>query len=113
MTSCTGGRSGNDKLYGGKGEDRFDDGAGTDLLYGGADADVFHFYKGEDHDIIKGFENNIDEIQLDNFTFSPGQDAYDFATQIGSDVVFDFGGGDMLTVENATIGQLANYLILV
>ncbi|MGB0966616.1 MAG: pre-peptidase C-terminal domain-containing protein [Halocynthiibacter sp.] len=107
------GRGGDDKLYGGDGEDRFDGGAGTDLLYGGADADVFHFDHGEDHDIIKDFENDVDTIQLDNFTFSGNQDAFDFASQIGADVVFDFGGGDMLTVENATILELHNDLEIV
>jgi len=103
-------------LYGGDGQDRFDGGAGTDLLYGGADADVFHFDHGEDHDIIKDFENNIDTIQLDNFVFTAeigSDDPFDFAEQVGSDVIFDFGGGDMLTVENATIGQLYNDLEIV
>lgn len=107
------GRSGDDKLYGGDGEDRFDGGAGTDLLYGGADADTFHFDHGEDHDIIKDFENNVDVIQLDNFGFASKDEAFSFATQSGEDVVFDFGDGDMLTVENATIGQLQNDLEIV
>ncbi len=107
------GRGGDDKLYGGAGEDRFDGGAGMDTLHGGAGADTFHFDHGEDHDVIKDFENNVDTIELDNFSFAPGEDAFDFATQVGNDVVFDFGGGDMLTVENATIGQLYNDLDLV
>ncbi|MEJ6397121.1 calcium-binding protein [Yoonia sp. 208BN28-4] len=107
------GREGDDKLFGGSGEDRFDGGAGTDLLYGGADADVFHFDRGEDHDIIKDFENNIDEIQLDNFNFAAGQDAFDFAYQVGADVVFIFGGGDILTVEGVSIGLLYNDLTMV
>lgn len=107
------GRSGNDKLYGGTGNDYFDGGAGTDLLYGGNGADVFHFDRTEDHDIIKDFQNNVDKIELDNFTFAAGQDAFDFATQVGTDVVFDFGNGDMLTVENTAIVQLLNDLVMV
>lgn len=98
------GFGGNDSIYGR---------SGTDLLYGGANADIFHFDLGDDIDTIKDFENNIDTIELDNFSFAPGEDAFDFASQVGSDVVFDFGGGDMLTVENITIGQLSNDLVLV
>ena len=74
---------------------------------------MFHFDNTEDHEIIKDFENNVDTIELDNFTFGAGEDAFDFATQVGDDVVFNFGAGDMLTVEDATIGQLYNDLILV
>jgi Ca2+-binding RTX toxin-like protein len=107
------GRSGDDKLYGGSGEDRFDGGAGTDRLWGGSGEDTFHLDFGEGHDIIEDFENNLDVIQLDNFTFGAGQDAFDFATQVGDDVVFDFGGGDGLTVLDATIGQLTIDLVLV
>ena len=95
------------------GQDRFDGGAGMDYLYGGADSDIFHFDFGEDHDIIKDFENNVDTIELDNFSFEAGTDAFDFATQVGSDVIFDFGGGDMLTVENTTVGELYDGLDIV
>jgi Ca2+-binding RTX toxin-like protein len=107
------GRSGDDKLYGGSGSDRFDGGAGTDQLWGGADADTFHLDFGEGHDIIEDFENNVDLIELDNFTFEPGEDAFDYADQVGDDVVFDFGNGDRLTVRDVSIGQLANDLVLV
>ena len=108
------GRGGADKLYGGDGEDFFDGGAGSgvDQLWGGADADVFHFDKGEGVDIVKDFENNIDEIQLDNFGFNAAT-AFTFADQVGTDVVFDFGADGMLTIENATIGQLQNDLVMV
>lgn len=107
------GGSGNDEMFGGSGRDRFDGGAGDDTLTGGTGRDTFHFDFGEDHDTIKDFQNNIDLIELDNFVFGVGEDAFDFATQVGGDVVFDFGGGDMLTVENVTIGQLGNDLDIV
>lgn len=73
---------------------------------------MFHFDNGEGHDIIKDFENNIDTIQLDNFDFA-GDDPYDFATQSSRDVIFDFGGGTKLTVEDTTIGRLQNDLDVV
>ena len=108
------GRGGGDKLYGGDGADFLDGGggSGTDLLYGGDGADVFEFDRGEGIDIIKDFENNVDTINLDNFDFGDG-DAYDYATQVGADVVFDFGDDGMLTVENTTIGRLQNDLEIV
>jgi Ca2+-binding RTX toxin-like protein len=101
-------------MWGGDGEDFFDGGggSGTDQMWGGADADVFHFDRGEGIDIVKDFENNIDEIQLDNFGFTKA-DAFDFADQVGADVVFDFGSDGMLTIENTTIGQLQNDLVMV
>jgi Ca2+-binding RTX toxin-like protein len=108
------GRGGSDKLYGGDGEDFLDGGGGSgkDLLYGGADADVFHFDRGEGIDVIKDFENNVDIIELDNFSLSKTQ-AIDLAEQVGSDVVFDFGADGILTVEDTTIGMLVNDLEMV
>ena len=105
------GRDGNDKLYGGSNSDRFDGGEGDDKLYGGSGVDTFHIDKGDDFDTIKDFQNNADRIEIDGF--STGFDAFDFATQVGDDVVFDFGGGDGLIVEDALIGQLGNDLFVV
>ena len=108
------GRGGADKLYGGDGADFLDGGggSGTDLLFGGAGADTFHFDRGEGVDVVKDFENNIDVIELDNFSLTKTQ-ALSLASQVGDDVVFDFGSDGMLTIENATIGQLNNDLDIV
>lgn len=107
------GRGGDDKLWGGDGEDYIDGGAGADLLYGGADSDIFHFNRGEDHDIIKDFEDNADTIHLVRFNFAQDVDVFDLASQVGSDVVFDFGGGALLTVENTTIEMLHDDLLII
>ena len=107
------GRGGDDKLYGGDGEDYFDGGAGADLLYGGDDADTFHFDHGEDNDTIKDFENNVDTIELDNFGFADSAEALTFAVNSGGDVIFNFGGGDVLIVENASKAQLVNDIDIV
>jgi len=82
------------------------------VINGGRGADVFHFEHGKDSDIIKDFEDDIDLIELGNFAFAVGEDAFDFAAQSGADVVFDFGG-DMLTVLNTTIALLTDDLVLV
>lgn len=101
-------------LSGGEGNDRLHGGLGNDTMEGGAGGDTFIFQNdhGEGHDIIKDFERNLDVIQLNNFTFGPGESVFDFASQVGSDVVFDFGDGKQLTVENTTIEHLNVELIL-
>ncbi|MDA9207879.1 hypothetical protein N9O61_03240, partial [Octadecabacter sp.] len=104
------GRAGNDQLYGGTGTDMLNGGAGADTLYGGADADTFHFNHGEDHDIIKDFEDDVDTIQLDGFGYADATEALTHATESDGHVVFDFGDGDMLTVENTTKALLLNDL---
>ncbi|MEJ6398388.1 calcium-binding protein [Yoonia sp. 208BN28-4] len=109
------GLSGDDRLNGGSGMDFFDGGGGKDTLTGGADADTFHFDRGEGDDIIKDFENNIDTIELDNFsTFSDAAGALTFAVNTsGGDVFFDFGSDGTLLVENTTKGFLLNDLDVV
>lgn len=106
------GRAGNDRLEGGNGRDRLDGDAGRDQLFGGAGADVFHFDRGDDSDTIRDFQDNIDTIQLDNFGYRNVRDALSDARQIGSDVLFNFGGGDTLRVEDTTLSQLVNDLVL-
>lgn len=100
------GRGGDDKLFGGSGEDFFDGGSGRDTLYGGSGADTFHFDKGEDRDLIKGFQNNVDTLELDGF--AAGYDVLDVAEQHDNDVILRIGGGDIVIIEDITIAQLAN-----
>jgi len=104
------GRGGADKLYGGSGADLLNGGSGNDALYGGGDADSFHFDHGSDQTIIKDFENNVDTIQLNGFGFADAAEALTYATNTGGDVVFDFGGGDTLIVEDTSKGYLTNDL---
>ncbi|SEW32406.1 Ca2+-binding protein, RTX toxin-related [Cognatiyoonia koreensis] len=103
------GRGGADRLYGGDGKDFMDGGSGSDLLYGGAGADVFEFDRGEGVDIVKDFQNNVDTVVLDGFDLTKAE-ALDLAKQVGSDVVFDFGSGGKLTIEEVTVNQLVNDL---
>lgn len=119
------GEDGNDTLYGGGGGDLLDGGSGndfldggggsgTDKLYGGADADVFHFDRGEGKDIVYDFENNVDTIEFDNFSYlNNANDALNYATQVGSDAVFDFGSDGSLTVEDTTLSALQNDIEIV
>lgn len=105
----------NDDLFGGDGNDFLDGGQQNDRLYGGLGEDTFHFDRSEDHDVVMDFENNIDVIELDGFEsiFTTKDAAFGYAQQVGSDVVFDFGQGDILTISDTTIGYLRNDLELV
>lgn len=102
------GEAGNDRIWGDAGKDHIRGGFGNDTLSGGTGADVFIFAKGFDLDVITDFQNNVDTIQFDYAGITDFAKAKTFARQVGTDTVFDFGGGDVLTVENMTIAALAN-----
>lgn len=103
------GDTGNDILWGNSGRDRISGGTGNDTLYGGSGVDTFVFAKGYDRDVIADFENNVDTIMLTNGVRSFSQ-ARSFAEQVGKDVVFDFGAGDVLIVRSIKIAALADDL---
>lgn len=106
------GGGGDDDLKGDRGEDRLDGDGGNDSLTGGKGADTFVFRKGDDQDVIEDFSNNEDEIDLYKFGYKDVDDALDDARAVGNDVVFRFGDGDRLTVENVSLNALANDLLL-
>ncbi|PYE80579.1 Ca2+-binding RTX toxin-like protein [Pseudoroseicyclus aestuarii] len=93
------GGSGNDLLYGR---------AGADTVFGGDGQDTFYFRKGYEADRISDFQNDVDTIVLQGFGLSGVPSALSHATQSGSNVFFDFGGGDTLLVLNTQISALQN-----
>ncbi|PIE07380.1 MAG: hypothetical protein CSA74_08350 [Rhodobacterales bacterium] len=104
---------GNDQLYGQRGNDRLDGGQGNDVLHGGYGADQFVFRKGHDSDRVADFRNDTDTLVFDdalwNGNLTAAQVVANFATDTGNDVVFDFGGGDVLTVRGvANVDMLIN-----
>mgnify|MGYP003673977959 CR=1 FL=1 len=119
------GGAGNDTLYGGDGGDTLRGGDGDDflnggtgpeddVLYGGDGADEFHFDAGESHDIVQDFEDDIDTIQFDDFTYlNDASDAMGYATQEGADVLFDFGADGSLTVLNTTLALIQDDIAIV
>ncbi|WP_170167040.1 hypothetical protein [Paracoccus methylarcula] len=98
-------------LVGNSGNNRIAGRAGDDTLTGGADADRFIFRNGYDRDVIQDFENNVDTIEVTGFGVSNFTQARSHATQVGNDVIFDFGGDDVLTVRNITISALADDMV--
>ncbi len=100
------GNAGADKLFGGAGVDLLESGIGNDQMTGGLGRDQFVYYRGDDRDRILDFADNVDHIDLTDFNFAGVSAAKSFATQSGANVVFNFGSGDTLTINNITLAQL-------
>ncbi len=97
-------RFGHDLVQGGAGRDTIHAGGGNDTLTGGAGADVFVFHGGGiDHDTITDFTVGRDVLRLDDALWDGGLDpaavVAQFARVTAAGVVFDFAGGDVITLE--------------
>ena len=100
-------------LWGADGADRLLGRRGDDQLYGGAGADTFVFERDADRDTIRDFENNIDEIHISiEFGVKNVTQVIAKGTHIGANAVFDFGKGDVLVIQDATLAQLENDIVL-
>ena len=107
------GLDGQDSLIGGAGDDRLDGGAGRDFLTGGAGVDQFLFAKTYGADRVLDFEDNVDALELSGFAgVSTAAQALSHALQLGANVVFNFGEGDVLTVLNTTKAALMDDLLV-
>ncbi len=114
------GSNGNDRLYGGDDGDRLVGGNGRDTIYGeagddtitgGAQDDRFIYAAGGGVDAITDFTSGAASAEVILITgFGAAVDTFaealSFATEIGADVVFDFGGGDGLLLKNVTLAGL-------
>ena len=102
------GGAGDDTMTGGSGNDSLDGGAGNDVMNGGAGADRFVFAAGYDQDRINGFEQGLDTIELDDGLWTgtlTGQDVVDTFGSLnatGTILTLDFGGGDILEIQNGS-----------
>lgn len=109
------GRRGKDKLYGegdddtlkgGGAADLLDGGEDDDILTGGAGRDTFVYTDGADR--ITDFKGGArgDKLRLDDDLWGglslTRAKVLEFASVVGGDTVFDFAGGDTLTLEDYT-----------
>ena len=118
------GHCGNDTLDGGVGNDTLDGGGGQDILIGGlgndtlwgdfcnpdaTDKDIFVYAPGHGADTIKDFQNDLDKIDLSQFSSISGFSDLS-ARQDGDDVVIDFSSysddGGSITLENFNLADL-------
>lgn len=94
------GGSDDDYLSGGGGSDLISGDDGNDIMEGGTGLDVFVYSSG--HDQILDFANNTDTLSLDSTLWGgaalTSQEILGYASTVGSDVVFDFGNGNTLTL---------------
>lgn len=100
--SLLGGKD-DDSLDGAEGNDTLAGGAGNDTLKGDGGADVFVYEVGAD--LILGFSEGVDALQFDSALWggsamTGAEIAAAFGSHQGSTAIFDFGGGDVLTVNN-------------
>lgn len=107
------GGAGDDQILGGTGGDSLDGGTGNDVLHGGTDSsrDTFVFLIGYGQDRINGFDQvGNDRLEIDAALLSavgPGLTAQqvidNFGTlnATGTIMTLDFGGGDVIEVQNA------------
>ena len=110
---------GNDNLFGDAGSDTISGGVGRDKMAGGDGADTFVFGDGDGADLVRDFNVAEDLLDLtgifipfgDGLIFTNPYEA--FASQVDADVVFDFGNGDTLTLQNTSLEGLsdANFVL--
>ncbi|MCW3783881.1 hypothetical protein OM960_20315 [Defluviimonas sp. CAU 1641] len=95
------GGAGDDVIDGGRGNDLIDGGAGNDVLFGDLGRDTFVFAAGDGKDRITDFARGSDVIRFAGIS----QDEITI-TQVGKDVVIDYGEGDMLTLAGISQSSL-------
>jgi glucose/arabinose dehydrogenase len=107
------GGGGADTILGGAGNDTMAGGAGADSLNGNAGRDTFVFGTSSQSDTITDFSDDVDAIRLsDAFGFANASQALAVAVESGANVVFNFSGGQTLTILDATKAQLENDLLV-
>ena len=114
------GAAGNDALFGGSGNDRLNGNSGADILSGGSGMDVLSGDDGDDlltggeqvdtfiftdgQDCITDFDHDQETILLSSELWCGGhktqQEILSHANIIDGDAVFDFGNGNILTVDD-------------
>jgi len=99
----------NDEALGGSGADQIWGGGGDDILTGGAGADLFYFSAQTGSDEITDFDLSegdrlqiSDQLWADLGNLDAAQVVSTYASVAGSDVVFDFGNGDIVTLTGVT-----------
>ncbi|MFV0303641.1 MAG: calcium-binding protein [Paracoccus sp. (in: a-proteobacteria)] len=104
------GSSGHNKLVGNVGDNIIMGDLGNDTLTGDMGTDTFIFRRGDGRDVISDLSSPSDEkIRLLYLGVSNMTQAKEYMTEVGDDVVMDFGQGDVLTIENSTISRIEFY----
>ena len=106
------GEGGNDSLSGGIGNDTITGGDGNDTMNGGSGSDTFVFSADHDSDVINGFQNNIDTLDLRGVVgIDTWAELLEVAEQVESNVVITFEDDDIVTINNFTLANLRDDVI--
>ncbi|MDO6963617.1 calcium-binding protein [Rhizobium alvei] len=104
------GGTGDDRLFGDAGADQIFAGAGRDVITGGTGADTFYFLAGNGIDIIADFMGSDgvqDKIDLGKMEgIDRMADIREIASQVGDNVVINFGDGDRIILRSFDLGDL-------
>lgn len=108
------GDKGSDTLSGGGGNDTINGGAGNDRLYGQSGSDTFVFAVGDGSDRIYDFQDDLDQLDLDLAGLGYGSVNLllnTVASQVGGNVILDFGIDGTIRIDNVQISDLLNDII--
>ena len=115
------GESGHDYLFGGRGDDSLDGGRGADILESGAGNDQLTGGFGEDSFVIRentgavveilDFFAGTDTLDLTAFNFSDEAALSAAADQVGRDLVFDLGDGQVLTIVRRSLDDVMDDIL--
>jgi beta-glucanase (GH16 family) len=94
------GGQGNDVLFGGAGNDYLTGDRGADTLTGGSGADVFHTFSQAGMDRVLDFSAS----EGDRVKVEPGETYV--VSQVGDDVVIDYGSGNAMTLVHVDLASL-------
>ncbi len=110
------GVGGNNEIWGTAGDDYIHAGPGDDTVTGGPGADTFVFKTGDERLTITDFSRQEnDRLLLDEALFGGSMSAADvvasYAQVTNGNVVFNFGGGDIITLQGVgSTNGLANFI---
>ncbi|SUZ30572.1 Bifunctional hemolysin/adenylate cyclase [Roseibaca ekhonensis] len=108
-----------DNIGGNLGDDRIIGGTGDDTVRGFDDADTFVFEDGHDTLLVEDFDfSENDMLELDADLWGGGLTTAavisTYGNVVGGNLVFDFGDGDIVTLQGITdTAQMANYINIV
>jgi len=100
------GGGGDDRVIGGRGEDTLDGGSGSDRYNGGLGADTLIFEVDGVSDKINDFEDGLDLIDVSAFGVTDIDAIIASGRQVGLDAVIDFGGGDVIVIDDTQLSQI-------
>jgi Ca2+-binding RTX toxin-like protein len=100
-------------VSGGGGNDTLIGGAGNDTLTGGAGADVFVFSGTIDSDTIRDFAVSQDKLDLRAFGIDSAAELTPFTSNSGSNLVLNFGGGNVVEMNGVQVAQIHDGMFVV